>query len=310
MKIDLNIIEKVRKISNIDFTSILGEISFFLDNDYIVLSNYFLGKSTLDSPVTFQKYSNLYKEFSSLHTKIYNFRNQLYNIEFVDFLEKLEIINDKLIYINNLNRWLRSSILNFTYYNQLQVDYLLQQGDTLERISRNLLQRQDFLDNWYDLALSNSLTEDKYTSEGGVPIKVPIERRVYSYSLNSVVDVISGKSCYGKDLPTRLTLYEEDLVVLDYFDTIKQSTEILVTLRKGDNLENRNLGLQEEVYVGSNRIYFNTPILIRQLSESFLTDDTLLDFQINEIRVDQDNFFIDFQVRTILGELLNLTSKF
>lgn len=312
MEIDKTLFEKVFQITNVDLKLLFEKIVSFIEKDYPLLESHFLGEKLLSNNIqVFDKFSSLFNEFKHKYNTLLEYRSRLYNTEFIELFSQLELINDKLLYIDNLDRWLRSSISTTESYSlEQQSDYLLNEGETLEKISRNILKRQNFLDNWYDLALSNSLLEENYTSEGGKRITIPVSQRNVSYSLNSVVDIIKEKSCYGRDISRRLEFIDEDLLILPYNETIKQSVEILVVLRKGDNLDFPNIGIQENMFIGSNRIYFNTPILIRQLTENFTTDDTLIDFQVKEIRLEQDNFFVNFQVRTILGEILNLTSKF
>lgn len=311
MNIEKTLLEKVKSKTNLNFQPILSRLESFIENDYQILVDYFTGKKTLNNPSVFHKLDKIILDFNTIHSSLFNYRRTLYNTEYISFMERLEDLKVQMDYLRNLNRWLRSSLsLNSISYNSPQRDYLLGEGDTLERISRGVLRRENFQDNWFDLALSNSLLEEDYTGEGGELLRIPAKQTLgLSYNIESVVDVIVEKSCYGKDIQSRFEFTEEDLLILSYNSTIEQAVEILITLRKGDNLDSPGLGIQEEMFIGSNRTYFNTPTLIRQITESFGTDDTLTDFNVKEVRIEQDNFFLDFQVRTILGELVNLTTQ-
>lgn len=310
MNLEKTVIEELEELTKIELTSLLNSVYSFFELNSSQLLDYFSGQKGQIDPIIFTNFFKLESNFNSSINSIFEFRNRLYNTRFIELFEKLQILSDKLSYIRNLHRWSRSSVVNFSYQKDYQADYVLHEGDSLEKISRNLLRRDDFLDDWLDIALSNNLTEESYTGEGGELISLPISKRIISFSLDSVVDSISSDSCYGRDIPRKFSFKDEDVEVLTPQETIKQSVEILVTLRKGDNLEFINQGFQEEIFVGSNRSFFNTPVLIRQLVESFLTDDTLINFKVTEIKTEQDNFFLNFEVETILGEILNKSLRF
>ena len=259
MNIEKTLLEKVKSKTNLNFQPILSRLESFIENDYQILVDYFTGKKTLNNPSVFHKLDKIILDFNTIHSSLFNYRRTLYNTEYISFMERLEDLKVQMDYLRNLNRWLRSSLsLNSISYNSPQRDYLLGEGDTLERISRGVLRRENFQDNWFDLALSNSLLEEDYTGEGGELLRIPAKQTLgLSYNIESVVDVIVEKSCYGKDIQSRFEFTEEDLLILSYNSTIEQAVEILITLRKGDNLDSPGLGIQEEMFIGSNRTYFN-----------------------------------------------------
>jgi hypothetical protein len=125
--------------------------------------------------------------------------------------------------------------------------------------------------------------------------------------LTSVVDVLYGKSIYGKDIYQRLTITGDDLQVLDYDSTLLQSVDILVNLRRNSNPDFPNLGRQTQLLVGSTRASFNFPIVDRDLKTVFASDDSLKDFQLTKLERVEDNVTISFQVYSRLNELQQLT---
>jgi hypothetical protein len=92
--------------------------------------------------------------------------------------------------------------------------------------------------------------------------------------------------------------------VLGYDDTIRQAVDILVNLKKNDNPDNPNHGLQSGLVAGTNRALFNFPVIIRQKSQDFANDDTLKNFRIINLSRDQDNMMMDYEVQTRLNEVL------
>jgi hypothetical protein len=63
------------------------------------------------------------------------------------------------------------------------------------------------------------------------------------------------------------------------------------------------LGLSEDLVVGSNRSSFALPVIQRQLTNLFNTDDTLMNFEIKSITIDTDELFITFVINTVRGNL-------
>ena len=137
-----------------------------------------------------------------------------------------------------------------------------------------------------------------------MPLKLQVDNLInLGIVVNSVVDVISGKSIYGRDLTKYISFVSDDLTSLEYDDTIKQAVEINLNLKKGDNPNFPTLGVQRAAIIGVNRNTLNFPIITRQLIETFNSDDTLKDFQVVNLKIDQDNLFIEIKVSTRLNEV-------
>src|SRR5690606_30604404 len=116
-----------------------------------------------------------------------------------------------------------------------------------------------------------------------------------------------GKSIYGKDIDRNFAFKDNDIRVLGPDETIMQAVEILSTLKKNDNPTYPYLGLQSSLTVGANRAILNFPVIFKQMSEAFSTDDTLKNFNITRLNVEEDALHIDFTVETRLGELIEKT---
>ena len=108
----------------------------------------------------------------------------------------------------------------------------------------------------------------------------------------------------GKDLYKKIQFANDDLVALDYDVTILQAANILSGMRRGDNPGNPNAGLQTNVIAGSNKAIMNFPVIVRQMSQTFAGDDTLKNFSVNNIAVQDDNLAMTYTVFTRLGEVI------
>jgi len=182
----------------------------------------------------------------------------------------------------------------------LSVQYTLKQNQTLERVASDVLGKSQ--EGWFDVAIENKLTEEDYSMEGGNNIELKFSNVNQGVEINSVVDVMIGKSIYGKDVYRKIQIENEDLKVLNNDETILQAVDILINLKKEDNPDSPNSGLQSAIIIGSNRASLNFPIIERQLTETFNTDDSLQNFSLKELRIDQDSALVDYEVQTRLNE--------
>lgn len=303
-------LEEFYQLTNKDLTSYFQQVkTFFSGSDYQKLINYYSGKvSSIDS-TPFNNLQSLADQTKEIFTLYSNFSNSMSGSWFYDLLDIIENIDNRISTSQNLNRWCRSS-LNLTGYSPIgEVQYTIGQNESLERISKDLLNSTSPEDDWFDIAKRNDLTEESYTSQGGNSIVLPSSPTSnFAFPLNSVMDVINGKSVYGKDLDRNFSIDVElgDIKVLDYDDTILQSSDILINLKKNDNPDFRDKGLQTTLVIGSNSASLNFPVIRRQLSDSFSTDDTFTSFNITSIQVTNNSLLVAYQVQTRLSEVLLL----
>lgn len=283
-------------------------ISLFLQTDRLSIVNYYEGKTQSINSKVFQNFLALERELKEVFGLYELNKHSFIETYWWDLLEVLEQVDNVFNGIRNTPRWSRASPMQFGYDSNIQVDYTLAENQTLERVSQDLLSNPN-IDNWYNIAVDNDLKEEDYTINGGKEIKLSYSRINKNYNLRSVVDLIYGKSIYGIDLDRKITFVEDedgyiDLKLLSYDETALQSIDILITLRKNSHPDYPEDGLQRALVVGGNRAMLNFPVVIRQLTQNFATDDTFKNFKVTNMAIDQDNVNIDYQVQTRLDEVV------
>lgn len=121
--------------------------------------------------------------------------------------------------------------------------------------------------------------------------------------------MIFGESVYGKDLQKKLEFADDDLKVLGYKETIRQAFEIALNLRRGDNPEFPNDGLQSSLVIGQNLNSILYPSLLRQLYDVFAKDDTMRSIAIVDVKHGnsglKDTVELAVQAETRIGELID-----
>ena len=309
-----SILSEFKSITQIDLESLLKEIEIFLKTDKIMIENYYSGKREERTQLSFRKFDDLENKLENTFEKIRSFKGRFNHYRWWELIELLEQINDSFNSIRNYHRWQKCSISKFGYEGDPVIDYVTKEGQTLEKISANIKEDKDPSNDWYDIAVFNDLREEDYDLNGGKELKLKLNRKVSNFKVDAVVDVIRGKSIYGIDVDRTLSFVEDgdqqtDIKVLDNDKTILQTVDILIGLRKNSNPDFPLDGLQSNVIVGGNRALFNFPILVRQLQQTFATDDTLENFNVKNLGYEQDVFVVEFEVETRLGEIVEQESE-
>lgn len=301
---DNTIFDDFKKLTNKDIEAFFNKTVKFFRTDYVLLVGYYSGKFSQISSKVFERLDSLQLDLDDMFEKYHQHSASMKDIRYWNLLEQIEEVDNRIKTARNINRWARSSATNVAYSPTIQLEYTLSQNQTLENVSRDILEQAGYQDDWFDIAMRNVLEEEDYDLEGGQTIQLELDKTLnLGIIVNSVVDYLSGKSIYGKDIYRKFSFENEDIKVLGYDDTIVQAVDILIGLKKNDNPDYPYLGLQSTVIVGGNQALLNFPVIIRQLTETFQSDDTLKEFQINTIKLEQDNLLSEFQVKTRLNEI-------
>jgi len=123
--------------------------------------------------------------------------------------------------------------------------------------------------------------------------------------LESVVSAIdNGLKSFGLDIKKKIEFSGDDLVVLSNKDTLLQSADILLSLKKGDNPQVPNLGIDQVSVLGNSKGSFLFPIIFRQIIEIFSTDDTFSSVEVGKISFQADAVFIEVTVSSRYKETI------
>lgn len=302
-------LDDFERLTSYDIKKYFSEYITFIDTDYSNITNYYTQRSTVNPTKAFDRLKWLLKENKKVIDTVILNSPSLDNYDYWSILEYIEESTHTLETANNASRWLRSSITGDGYKQQVLGEYLTGEGEDLETVERNVLKSNDWANDWVRTALENNLAEEDYTLNGGYLIKVIFKNNA-SIFLESVIDNINEpQKTYGKDIDRRISIQNDDLVVLDYKDTILQSAKILTDLNKGDDPSFPERGKNVKSILGGNIAALSYPVLFRELAGNFATDDSFKSFQISDVKGEQDGVFVEFKVETRAGEVFNQTSQ-
>jgi len=293
-------IEKFERLTRYPLTEYLRSYNNFLSSHYGNVINYYNGNSQTPNGESFEALNELNIKTQRLKSSISIYKNRMTSSEYWDLIDFIDDIHQSIDTINNISKWLRSSIEKNNFSPDVEVRRTLTQRQTIEDLAFET-GSVDPNNDWISIALRNDIREEAYTPDGGNVLTVGYKNRRRIF-INTVVDNISGINVYGLDLDKNLTFEDDDLKVLSYTDTIQQSVNVLAGLKQGAVPEFPSDGIQPDLVIGQNRNSVAYPVLTRQFYRTFRTDDTLKNLTITNIEVRQDSLFVEFSIRTRLDE--------
>lgn len=307
MDSDKEILVEFQQITQKNLSLFLEKTVQFLRGDRNSIVKYYTNQSNQIDPAVFQRFKALQIELQSCFESFQQHSRSFNNAKWWEVITVLEQIDSVFLSLINIHRWSKSSLSKFGYSSDIQINHTLTENQTLERISKDVLQQQDPNDDWYKIALSNDLSEEGYTVNGGVEIQLSNSKNRSNSQVTSVVDILAGKKINGIDLDQKITYVVDgngfsDLALLSHEATVEQTVKILLLLKKNSNPDHPNDGLQSSVVIGGNRALLNFPVIIRQMTQTFATDDSLKNFMVKNLAFEQDNLLISYEVETRLNE--------
>ena len=310
--LDLELLEDFQRITKFPIIRLFSNFNDFLDNDYKNIISYYSGDIKSLNSSSFKHLSNLKEAIQQLFS-VFSLNKRLFtDYKWWILIEQIEKMDNLVMMIDNSSKWLRSTISRGNFNPNPEVDIPFNQGQTLESISRTVLGSNDWDNTWSEIALKNDLREEDYTSNGGFLIKANFNYSLNNFKITAIVDNPVGDKVLGIDLDKKLQFVVDedgyqDLKILTPKETFLQTVTIKINLRKGDNPEFPTSGINPKLIVGSNISSLNYPILFRQLTQVFKTDDTIKSFSIVNINRIQDAVFINFSVESQLGSVENIS---
>lgn len=297
-------INRFERITRFDLRSYLRDYSAFMRRDRRLIVDYYSGTSRNPNERAFRTLNELLDRSRRLNGVLDNNREQLFGEDIWDLVENISDIEETLITINNTSKWVRSSITQNDFSPGVEINYTLGANQTLEEVSGRVVGADTPQDDWVTIALRNNLEEGDYTTRGGNVLNLGT-RNNETIQIQTLVDNITGERVYGLDIDREIAFEGDDIKSLTPRETIQQTVEILTALKQGDIPEFPGDGIQANIITGANINSIPYPVLIRQMTDTFVKDDTLESFRVNRINTDQDNLSIDIQVETRLGDFIN-----
>ena len=305
----MNFKNNISNLIGISIDDYFQEFLDFYENNHSSIVQYYTVPSVKYPKEAFDKYKALLDKTNLILTKIAFYKGNLISIGYWDILDQIDSIKEKLELIPSYPKIYKISFVK-QQNNKINYEtYVTKQNETLEDVANK------FEENWEDLAILNNLKEEDFSNNGGVKLilKSSIADSVQTIeSLESIIDIAVGKNVLGKDIPNyfEFDTEENDLLVCTPEQTFFQTVKRLFELKMGSIPEYPDIGIQKDIMnesVKGDGFFF--PVLIRQLTSSLFTDDTIVSFTIDDITKENDTYLITATVKNRLFENLKFANK-
>ncbi len=274
-------------------------VTFITDQSQNIIDYYSGLTDTLDRD-SFAEYEALLTE-SIYVVDLFDLNNERFNT--VDFWELMEYADDiriKLETIGNFSKFARSSVKKASFDTNVTMEVPTYDNETIEQLLTRL-GSTDRENDWAEIAISNRLEQEDYTLDGGVLLNVSFKNNT-RFFVEGIIDNPEGDRIKGLDIDKKITFEDNDLKVLSYDETLKQSLDVLINLRKNDNPEFPQYGIDPSLIVGMNIKSIALPSLVRQIFQTFSTNDRVDKIEILNVDIDGDSVSMDLSIVIKSGE--------
>lgn len=281
---------------------IINKFNSFIENEEPIIYSYYCDDCSYPRE-SFLLLDSLYEEVKTSIEKIKASRNTLNNFKYFEYLDYLEDCLLCLENIINYSKWLRSSIIKGRNKNEAEIDFVLEQNQSISSFSRKLGYEDGDVGE-LEIQLRNKIKETYYDLDGGLRIR-------YNFidgnkiQINTIIDTLNSDTILGKDINKSFLIVDEDLSVVDKTDCFKQSVNILLTMKRNDNPEHPNYGLDKNIISNKNYISQIIPSITRQLYDLISTDDTIDSFVVKNIEQQSDKVSLSIEVRAVENFIYN-----
>lgn len=298
---ELSPVEKFTKLTKLDVQSFLDRFSFFVSSRfYTDIYDYYGGVLKEPNAEAFEYLKSLEHSCNSILSQIKPFKKLLTTISDINLLYQIEDAKIKLKTVRNLAFFLNTNVDNS---NGVETTYVLAKNENLQDVSDNVLNNDDFLNDWVQIALKNRVNEISYNKDGGLVVNLVSRKDLAVGSVQTVLGSQVGSSALGKDIQRRIEFEDNDVKILGNVETFLQSLKILLNLQRGDIPSNPRLGITTEGVMGSNLNTLNFPITLRELANNFAQDDTIESFRVLDLERKNDYLLVNLEVTAITGNI-------
>ena len=292
--------DEFKNITGFDLEDYFRRFVAFVNDQSQLIIDYYSGLLDTMNRDAFNEFKSLLDE-SGFVINLFDLNLERFNT--VDYWELMDFADDikvKLETIGNFSKFARSSVQKESFSNEVNVQVSMRDNETLEE----LMTRYGSTDrdsDWADIALTNSLIQEDYTNDGGTLINLTFKNNV-RFNIQSVVDNPDGENIKGKDIQNKIEFENEDMKILGFEATLAQNSGTLLNLGRNDNPEFPQYGISPNLIVGSSLKSVALPSVIRQIFQTFSSDDIIKQIQILDSSFGQDSLSLSVNLIIQSGE--------
>lgn len=289
----MNKFEKFLSATGYDIQSFFQRFVDFCNSDYSYIIDYYNGGSM--NGEAFKRLLNLSNEADIIEPLFTLYENVLDDISMWDILDDFTEIQTKLLTIKNSAKWFRSANVDRT--NTIQLKKTLRTNENFEDVSRQLedLNPQD---DWMKITIPQYIEEENYNVQDGSSIFNINLKNVGLNYVNNVVDTLVDDNILGRDIATSFIFENDDLVIVEKENAMRQALKIIMEALKGCIPEFVDYGIPNE-FIGTTYNAIQYPIIFKSLMNMFQRDSRWASVELLDVYIDQDAVFLKIKAKTV-----------
>lgn len=287
-----DIIIEFKNVTKFDLLQYFKNYRDFMQNDFSYISSYYKGDTTSIDSSYIINLNNLIKNSKNLMQHLINFSSELSNCGFWELQGYCQDLNDTLEKITKLPKYNRVSVTKRGYQPYIQAEGSIGGMKTVQDLAQEI---NSSAISEISLILDNDLFETNWEIDKLSEITALIDNRT-DIVVETILEEPIGEKIYGKDILRKITISDNDLLVVEYRDNIEQKCDILLELKLGDIPEIPTLG--KNIYSGKNIGNYNYTELVKDLQSVFLQDDLFDSIEVTDVIFAQGNVNVSCSIKT------------
>lgn len=289
----MNKFEKFLSVTGYDIQSFFQRFVDFCNSDYSYVVDYFNGGSM--NGEAFKKLLDLSDEADIIEPLFTLHENTLDDISMWDILDDFTEIQTKIYTIKSSAKWFRSANVGRT--NTIQLKKTLRTYENFEDVSRQL-ENSNPQDDWMNITIPQYIEEEDYTAEDGSAIFSINLKNVGLNYVNNVVDTLVDDNILGRDISVDFIFENDDLVIVEKEEAMKQALKIIMEALKGCIPEFVDYGLPNE-FIGTTYNAIQYPVIFKSLMNMFQRDSRWTSVELLDVYIDKDAVFLKIKAHTV-----------
>lgn len=291
-----NSYEKFKDITGYNIQGFFDDFVNFVNTKYPYIINYY-NSGVIDED-SFYELDRLQREIEKIEPLFILHRNTLDDIGMWYLLETFSEIDTKLSTIRMSAKWTRS-IYNAVRSSAIKMEKILSPGQTFEKIAEDLgaINPQD---DWVNITTPQYIQEEDYSvQEGSKIFSVNLQNIRLNY-IDNIVDTLNGKNILGKDISVDFKFAEDDLITVNYEESVFQALELITQSLQGCIPEFPEYGIPND-YIGTTVNAFQYPVIFKAIMNMFQRDSRWKSVELLEVVRDKEAIFLKIKA-TVVSE--------
>lgn len=204
------ILIEFKRLTKIDLELYFFKVELFFSTKRENIADYYKGNTNIPDNSAFALLEECLSDTYRIHNAFRLQRKQLDKLIYWELLEQIQDLRDSLETTVKLYKYLKSNLGKYNYSTNTTTKITLPKNNTLESVSREILEQRNWDNDYQQIAFKNDLSEEDY---GSVSIDIELDLVAKNNTKpNVVIDTMIGDNCLGKDFANKIKFITTDSI--------------------------------------------------------------------------------------------------